>query len=1164
MADDSLKPIVYRAFKNESDKEYVDVEDIKQEFLAETKNLTSSRKLQSLSIIGGTSFAELNGIPLSQANLPSVPSDYILVDFTTFSIDRDNKEIMLLVFENSITKEIKLFVNPFYQPNQIYSNYAPYLREQESWVNSWLEITEYYTGTITGSSISGNSFQSATNFSAVDGYFNGWFVANTTKIGTITAGLIAGEDFTHFNFVTNYVASTNTFVCKNSLATWDDDPMTVVDSIFLCRFPVIFTYNANTETFAGCGTTFKGRPTGFYSQQNQLRMPCGKDQRPLCLTMVYKRKYFFGTDSTGSISSEIKYDGFWFDFQQIPQVQKKSAIGAFSKAQTVLTATTWKVNKHGIFDDAATGDAFSLISDTDITSRTIRVSRTGALGSALYNVANYEEGVYRYFYINKETKELVFAPYNHIGVSSYTMTNVGSGYDPNSAIGYIVTFSSPETGGNTVLASKAVINLAGQVTGFSILSTGSGYITAPTITIQAPGGGGTQATATCSLNGSPVTPPTIADIVSKINASPTLADTLTSLVVGISGSMDIVHPYGDYTERVFSGDGFLGADAGGNQFSYNRFVGAYVSANQACVSTITSMDNVIRNAFILSLLYDSRNELMVSHGIIRPSSTGTITTAGTATYAFGLELQFNSWFSRRLTNINYYSKNLNNDLRSGSTSDPNITTMSKELESYPYYAYTKQYLEDTSTTAVPVEADFDIHRVALFETYSIYEFAKDLNGNLVKHVSIVDVKSGKNAFTYDYTNGYWYTKFRDDYNGIKASGFGLTYISNTGRYLTKDSTMNYTRCTYLGEINGRYFLIGCKNNVEQELFESDDNIIYNKLGAGVSQYDVFAKDDILFVNVGDKDILRDILILDNYLMCIKDTNVFAVDVNTEDRLRFRIVDTQIGRGCNDPDAICYTPHGLVMPSSDSVYLVSNQGSQPLLTNENGRLNFYKTYFANQRIFSIYNPAYDEVYLCQYSTNSSNLNYIMVYSFKFQNWTTIEYNTVTNYAGMSIKKVCSNSAKQLLFLNSKDYNHFNITKLDDTVGTNYINVNGTTENLAFSFKSHYIPYGDKLKDILMEAFTMNFDYYSGLSYLTLTVNRKGLTSETILLTLPSVNSTAYNKVYNIFNKMLAATDQIQIQLQNVSGVNIQPFTQLNINSIILWITLQNRQLVQGLS
>ena len=103
------------------------------------------------------------------------------------------------------------------------------------------------------------------------------------------------------------------------------------------------------------------------------------------------------------------------------------------------------------------------------------------------------------------------------GVLSVVIRNGGFGYT-NQGSPPLVTFAAP-TGSNPVLATgTAVVNGAGVITGINITNPGSGYTTAPTITIVAPvataNGTGQSATAVAIIGNagsgySPSAPPAV-------------------------------------------------------------------------------------------------------------------------------------------------------------------------------------------------------------------------------------------------------------------------------------------------------------------------------------------------------------------------------------------------------------------------------------------------------------------------------------------------------------------------------------------------------------------------------------------------------------------------------------------------------------------------------
>ena len=88
-------------------------------------------------------------------------------------------------------------------------------------------------------------------------------------------------------------------------------------------------------------------------------------------------------------------------------------------------------------------------------------------------------------------------------ISGFTITNSGSGYltVPN------VTVAPPASG--TTATGTAVTSITQKVTGFTPASSGSGYTGSPTVTITAPGGSGTTATASAAVGSGPFYSPVI-------------------------------------------------------------------------------------------------------------------------------------------------------------------------------------------------------------------------------------------------------------------------------------------------------------------------------------------------------------------------------------------------------------------------------------------------------------------------------------------------------------------------------------------------------------------------------------------------------------------------------------------------------------------------------
>lgn len=1043
----SLVPVIHSKFRCESDKEYIDVEDININLLAETTNLTPNRKEGSLSLIGGQSFAQINGVNLDYTHLPQPGSGYTLIDMYSFSLDRDNKEITILCFQHS-GGEVKYYINPYFNPESTYSNYNPN-KSQNSWIYEWIELTEYYDSNKVDTKPNSYDITTLNSWSNVDYYFNGWFIVNTT---------LTDIDYTKYNFVTNYIASTKTITLKVKNTTW-----TPTDNIRIYRFPVQYFYNASVVDYSDEGTTFKGAPTDFNYSEGQLRIACGKEHRPLILTDIYKQKYFTGKDSSGN-SSQLTYDGLWWDFAQIPQVQKKAAVSAFGKAQTITTGiTSLYILPDGKWNFIGTPTNGILATPNVSIVQRLTITDSIISGNPFSDQTKFDNLINNYLYLNKLTNDICF--YNNLSTQPSIQTVIDA--LNASTLGGLFTF----TLGGSAPNGAALMNISGT-----------------------------------------------------------------------AYSQDVHFATG-------SDSTFFGEDVGGNKVSYNKFVGSIFTVNPISTATVTAMVNIFRTAFICSVLIDKRNEVMICNGLMRPNNTGTVTTGGTASY--GSKLAFNTWFSRRITDIKLYSKLLNGNI----TWTP-LETMIADITDYPYYLWNKKYRPNNSSLE-----DFSINEVPLLSQYSINEFSKGVRGEIIQGIKNFKNESlGVNAYTLHLDSGYFYVQFKDEYNSVATSGKGLQFISDTNRYLYDDITMNYTRICKFGQTNGRFFIIGCKNSVEEKQFESDDVVMYNVLSAGVSSYDIFSRDTIVNVGIGDKDINRAISVYDGFLLVIKDTNVYAIDISTDDEVRFRVVKTQIGRGAIVPDSICYTAHGVVLPAKDGVYLISPNNSRPLLRPDNGRLNFYKTYFANKQINTIYYNDFDEIFLVQTDATYGNNNYIMIYNFQKDTWTTLTYSSVIVNAAFKAIKARNNASRQIMFINYKDATHYNITKFDETSST-YINAEGTTETPVFTIKTHYLAYGQKLRDVLLSVFQLRYDSTNASSkVLRFTILRNGQANETKYFTIPT--TAAENKVFTQLLASLGASDQVSLQITNLDNNGIpQSFSKLNINSFLLWLTSQNRQLIQ---
>ena len=1017
----NLIPLEHKKFANETDAEYIDVEDLNPEYLAKTTNLTPFRKEGSLRQFGGTSIASLEELELTKANMPS-PSGFVCKDFYAFSVDRDNKEIIILVYENDTTGEIKLYVNPYYNPDIFISNNNPN-KDPDSWIYEWLELTESYTGTI--DSATGTSLVLNEHLSGTDDYFNGWFVTCDRAL----------QDNAGYTFITDYDQATDTYTTKTSVASasvWPDGA-----TVRIYRFPVLHFYNAEVPTphsvpYTGEATTFKGKPTQFIYSNNELRMPCGKELRPLILSMIFKRKYFMGNE-------EIVFDGFWLDFQQIPQIMHRSIVSSF----------------------AAIGG----------------VSKFKLRGSRPYLVAFSDPAPNYIEWENNSTNFYRISMYD----ASYSFT--GNGYGPDGFYwihgGGLESPFGVKVVGNTIII---VVNIAAG-TGTRDLD-----LLFQLLTFFFP------------VAGYPFT------ITLTGNEGFVLSGS------SVPDEWDLL-PESEEPEP----------EAQGNKVSKNLFLGAEFE-----VPVVAIGGSVKATPFILSILVDSRNEIILSQGRMH-----TNPDPGTPTYfTDASKLKFNCWFSRRITDVKLYNY----------AEETPVADQGKIFFSsvYPYFKWIK---------------DVDVNSMPLNNTYSIYDFTKNpLSEIYINYLAFKNVEQGMLAYTHDSTNGYWYTKFAERLQNLAEVPTGLKWTSETGRFVHDEITMNYIRGCFSGGINGFLFIINCKNTINDPVFENDDFVLRNVLSSGVSSYDIFTQDNLSFISLGDKDINREIQFYDGYLLIIKDTNVFALDIATDGDLKYRIIKTDVGRGAINPNSICTTPYGVIMPAKDSVYLLTRSGTRQILTPTNGRLDFYRTQFAYSNIHAVYYNAFNEVLLVQSQdtdlTTRSESVYGMLYSFSKNAWTTIAFNPVKN----NFLRTRTNANREVIMLNSVGTD-FCIVKFDENSSTQFAAAE-TEEPIFWTLKSHMIPYGSKVFDLKLNTFTLNYDYLNNPeNELTLVVSRNGQANESKSL-LTSGTSQQTNKVFNQLLEQYGASDQIAIQLTNSDS-----YSNITINSFILWITKQQRQLRQ---
>ena len=140
-----------------------------------------------------------------------------------------------------------------------------------------------------------------------------------------------------------------------------------------------------------------------------------------------------------------------------------------------------------------------------INPSTYATSSVGTMTGTVQNCYATETLTNSYMFIQNGTYGYTlntsgtFSKITNDRVASTTILTGGSGYTTP-----VVTFSAPPSG---TTATGTVQSSGGVVTGITITNPGTGYVTAPSVTIADSGGGtGTGATANCLLNAFPTGP----------------------------------------------------------------------------------------------------------------------------------------------------------------------------------------------------------------------------------------------------------------------------------------------------------------------------------------------------------------------------------------------------------------------------------------------------------------------------------------------------------------------------------------------------------------------------------------------------------------------------------------------------------------------------------
>lgn len=1128
-------PVVHTNFKGAIDNEYVNPNLIPIDILDSALNMSPFRKQGSMVIAPGLT---------ADTTLPAIPkpTGYTLVDMHKFQVDRDNKEITLAVYDQDAGSKVKMYITPYWNPSSNFSNCRldKAISTQNTWItNEWLELTEYYTTTL--ATVPTNNTMTLTDV-LVDTlhYFKGWFIVNNTW---------TGNRDNRYQYINAYDNSTKTITTLGGLgytsATYD---WQLGDTVELVRFPVRSHYSLDTQ-YMGNTDNFTAFPTSYIGKLNELRIACGKDNRPLIITDIKERAYF--TDSqnvslnfstVSSISMILNGQGYAVVPSLSSAFSGGGGTGATASArmfplmsQIDLSTAGW-----GGGSGYAVGDIIQLDSGTTVgTNKALAYVETISGGGSTGPIATISQygdtAIYTAVPTYGTAAEWTWTSLTGSGtgakirfdwcVYDIVITNGGSGYTSAPAITIPAATDWTTKVTATATAYLAVNNsTTGDYIGLSydglwfdfasipqtLISSGctafngNTSVTADEIYLNADCSLTTVPTTNC-IKFTPIVPGSWRILTSKKKstvASPTpwqapqYRSILTDGGEGVIGinynynptynnnivdyhivfvkavdGLGNIYNFADktlaemktaletsiYTESIRSKFVFTMIGTSSTQFTtydstqtlnseqvvtstslgeddvgltaFNKFLGCSVEVTSH--GTTIPSGSTKKNTMLLSCIVDNRNEVLLSQGTYEPAQ--------------GFKVKFNPWFSRRITGFNFYSRSVTTTLSGW------LAYFSK-VSRYPYF----KWLKETSGGD-----DIYINETPLFATYSTKSMIGDDTAEFSNKYLVIDKANGYNCYKWDYQYNEFYTVFKQvspAYINLEESGKGLKWIVNTNRYVDQDTTMNYTRAVFVGQTNGRYFISGCKNNVEYEELENDDMIFCNNYAVGVSQYDTFLRNSSISVQLGDKDIIRAMSNYGGYLTAIKDSNSYVLDVNTDDELKYRVVDTMNGRGTTFGNSLGETPYGIVMPTYDGVWLMSPSGVTPIMNYTNSKFNLYKTLFTGASdITTVYYNNYNEVMICMlYPDGGNNLCYIFTYNFAYKFWAYYLY-TLTN-----IKKILGDSSRNVLFVDkATDYGVYKVSE--------------TTNTFTWNAQTHNMPYGDRFKQVYASWITILADY-----------------------------------------------------------------------------------------
>lgn len=1066
MADNNLVPITFKGFKGAVDAEFIDVEDTPIDLAATLVNATPFNKVGSLGMADGHS------VHIAPADLP-VPlynslSGYVITNFFTFTIDKDNKDITIVIYTHPTTNDVRMFMTPWFNPKPTVSNYSP-LSPESSWVSSgtykWLEITEKYSIKLLGTASDFHvSFNSSFHTTA-DNYLDNFFIVNTDS-----------RRKNRFNYISSWNKTTKQATCQTRIRfaapsedDWGGPTGATADELIIVRFPVRYLYHFDPNTFTNpygvLAPVMVASPTQFIYRENALRMPCGKTAEPLILTYIENRNFFMG-------SNEMSYEGWWFDFQCPPQVMKKSAVSAFGAAFSPTgTTNIYYLDKSGsnwVWNTATTGTPsvkFTFVGSGGI-SKTVRVKPytpvSGGFNNPPGSCSTYwypypPPGVWvtdcahlaaRWYYITDNV--YLFIPINSTFIEIYV-----------------------KIGATITAADIALINTYKPWTGFEV-------------TVQTAG-------------------------------------TFASPVAG--ASLNQIFIYGNST---------IGYEFSGNTHAENVFMGLQLDVIPLVVGSHDWL-GADRYKFIIMAVVDNRSQFLLAHGCFRPK-----TGDGSSAVGNGMKLRITPWFSRRLTGFNCFNQKHDDIPDIGGVTPTSFPSIGKETSIYPFFQYVNGKVH---------EVYVKIDEIKRFDSYSIYDFQKVSERGAAPfrmNLALMDNSNGTNSYTLDTDTVGWYVNI-DNNCGWDESGEGTSFIATTNRFLDQDNSLCYTRGTFIGGINGKFFVTGVGNLKEVNPYRTDDYIHWNLYALATSEYDTFRRDKKIPVAVGDKDRIITVENHKGYLNIIKKTNYYAMDVSQRE-IEYNVIDTQLGRGSEFADAVIQTPHGIILPAYDAPWLITPDGMQRLMDETNGNLQTYLDWFTNagttRTLLSVYKPKRDELLLISSSNVAGSSARILVYSFIHKYW----YSML--YSSSNPLRPQTSVDNDILFLSGSQ-----VLKLDES-SYQSIQDDGTVNTIPFTMTTHPIAMADRLMDFIPNWFTIYFDIKSVVECtFQLTISIDFATPVTaITFTIPSTGGN--------LRKGLAVElpfPRYEVMSMCSFGLTIDSAREFNLNSFTIWITKQARKM-----